>query len=103
MPSAMPAPNSFDHVALWVADRDAISDLLCRTLGHHIIDRTDNFTLVGPDAREGKLTLFDAGGPRSAGPLERIAFRVCDLGRAADAFRDAGIGGTPDDLHGPEG
>ena len=32
----------------------------------HVIDRTDAFTLIGSDARRGKLTLFDAEGPRSA-------------------------------------
>jgi hypothetical protein len=30
----------------------------------HVIERTDRFTLVGSDARRGKLTLFDAEGPR---------------------------------------
>ena len=29
----------------------------------HEIERTDRFTLVGGDARLGKLTLFDAAGP----------------------------------------
>ena len=53
-------PNSFDHVALWVAERDALSDLLCDHLGMHVIEKTDSFTLVGVDAREGKLTLSGA-------------------------------------------
>jgi catechol 2,3-dioxygenase-like lactoylglutathione lyase family enzyme len=72
-------PTSFDHVALWVSERDAIADLLCTHLGMHEIDRTDDFTLCGIDAKLGKLTLFDSEGPREAGALERIVLRVNDL------------------------
>src|SRR5438105_15729825 len=71
--------ETLDHVALWVADRDALADLATASLGMHVIDRTERFTLVGSDARRGKLTLFAAEGPREAGPLERIALRVRDL------------------------
>ena len=74
--------NALDHVALWVADRDTLADLLCRHLGMHVIDRTDDFTLVGADARRGKLTLFAAEGPREPGVLERVVLRVSDLERA---------------------
>src|SRR5436190_675192 len=73
------APHSLDHVALWVADRDRLADFLCDHLGMHVIDRTDKFTLVGSDARRGKLTLFSAEGPREPGPLERVVLRVDDL------------------------
>jgi catechol 2,3-dioxygenase-like lactoylglutathione lyase family enzyme len=45
----------------------------------HVIDRTDAFTLVGADARRGKLTLFAADGPRDRGALEHVALRVRDL------------------------
>lgn len=79
-------PNSFDHVALWVADRDAIAELLCGSLGMHVIDRSDRFTLVGADARRGKLTLFDAQGPRRNGALAHVALRVSDLERALSAL-----------------
>src|SRR4051794_20157717 len=72
-------PTSLDHVALWVADRDPMADFLCGHLGVHVIERTDSFTLIGADAREGKLTLFDAAGPRQPGPLERVVLRVNDL------------------------
>src|ERR671923_10358 len=51
--------NALDHVALWVADRDTLADFARRYLGMHVIERTDDFTLVGADARRGKLTLFD--------------------------------------------
>src|SRR5436305_13674123 len=84
------SPHSLDHVALWVANRDTLADFLCDHLGMHVIDRTDKFTLVGSDARRGKLTLFAAEGPRDPGPLERVVLRVDDL--------DAALAGMPDDV-----
>ncbi len=77
------AANSFDHVALWVNDRDPLTELLCDHLGVHVIERGDDFTLIGVDALEGKLTLFDAEGPREPGVLERVVLRVSDLDAAA--------------------
>src|SRR5919109_1726469 len=68
--------NALDHVALWVADRDALADFCTGHLGMHVIDRTDAFTLVGADARRGKITLFAAEGPRDRGALKHIAVRV---------------------------
>jgi catechol 2,3-dioxygenase-like lactoylglutathione lyase family enzyme len=76
-------PRTLDHVALWVADRDALANLLTRHVGMHVIERTDRFTLVGADARRGKLTLFAAEGPRERGVLEHVALRVSDLDAAA--------------------
>src|ERR671923_2186372 len=75
-----------DHVALWVRDRDALADFLVDRLGMHVIERTDTFTLVGADARRGKLTLFAAEGPREPGVLERVVLRVSDLERAIAAL-----------------
>jgi catechol 2,3-dioxygenase-like lactoylglutathione lyase family enzyme len=72
-------PKILDHVALWVADRDRIADFVTGHLGMHVIERTDKFTLVGSDARHGKLTLFAEEGPRERGALKRIALRVSDL------------------------
>ena len=69
-------PETLDHVALWVADRDAIADVLTERVGMHVIDRTDAFTLVGSHARHGKLTLFAAEGPRERGALKHVALRV---------------------------
>jgi catechol 2,3-dioxygenase-like lactoylglutathione lyase family enzyme len=83
-------PTSFDHVALWVSQRQPIADFLCDHLGMHVIERTESFTLVGADAREGKVTLFDADGPRERGALERIVLRVSDL--------DAALSRLPDEL-----
>ena len=75
-------PETLDHVALWVRDRDALADFLVDRLGMHVIDRTDAFTLVGADARRGKLTLFAAEGKRDPGVLARIGIRVFDLDEA---------------------
>jgi catechol 2,3-dioxygenase-like lactoylglutathione lyase family enzyme len=78
----MIAAQTLDHVALWVADRNALAAFLCDHLGMHVIERSDEFTLVGADARRGKLTLFAAQGPRHPGVLERVVLRVSDLGAA---------------------
>lgn len=48
-------------------------------LGLRVIEQTDRFTLLGADARRGKLTLFDAEGPRERGALKRIGLRVSSL------------------------
>ena len=45
----------------------------------HVIERTERFTLIGADARRGKLTLFEAEGPRDRGALGRIGLRVSSL------------------------
>src|SRR3954468_20265218 len=84
------SPNSFDHVALWVDERDAIADFAYAHLGMHQIERTDTFTLIGVDALEGKLTLFDAEGPREPGVLARIVLRLSDL--------EAALANLPPDL-----
>src|SRR5215216_4748973 len=73
------APTSLDHVALWVDEREPLATFLCDHLGMHVIDETDAFTLVGIDAKLGKLTLFDAEGPRQRGALERVVLRVNGL------------------------
>ncbi len=75
-------PKTLDHVAFWVADRDPIADFATSHLGMHVVDRTDAFTLIGSDARRGKLTLFSAEGPREQGAFKHVALRVSDLERA---------------------
>ncbi len=70
------SPRTLDHVALWVTERGAIADACVERLGMHVIERTDTFTLIGFDARRGKLTLFDAEGPRDRGALKHVAFGV---------------------------
>jgi catechol 2,3-dioxygenase-like lactoylglutathione lyase family enzyme len=81
-------PRTLDHVALWVADRDPIADFVTAHCGMHVIERTDKFTLVGADARRGKLTLFEAEGPRERGALEHVALRVADLTAALTELPD---------------
>jgi catechol 2,3-dioxygenase-like lactoylglutathione lyase family enzyme len=79
-------PNSLDHVALWVSERAPLAAFLCDHLGMHVIEETDTFTLVGVDAKLGKLTLFDADGPRERGVLRRVALRVSDSDAVAAAL-----------------
>ena len=84
-------PETLDHVALWVADRDPIADFVTSRVGMHVVDRTDAFTLVGSDARRGKLTLFAAEGPREQGALKHIALRVARLEGAVAALDGAAL------------
>jgi catechol 2,3-dioxygenase-like lactoylglutathione lyase family enzyme len=72
-------PRTLDHVALWVADRPRLTARAVELLGVRVIEQTDRFTLLGADARRGKLTLFDAEGPRERGALARIGLRVSSL------------------------
>jgi Glyoxalase/Bleomycin resistance protein/Dioxygenase superfamily len=72
-------PKTLDHVAYWLEDRDRVAEFLTTHLGTHVIEHTDRFTLVGADARKGKLTLFEADGPRERGALKHVALRVNDL------------------------
>jgi catechol 2,3-dioxygenase-like lactoylglutathione lyase family enzyme len=86
---AMPAnfkPTSLDHVAFWVDERAPLASFVCEHLGMHVIEETDTFTLVGIDAKLGKLTLFDAEGPRQRGSLERVVLRVNDLDAVIDSL-----------------
>jgi catechol 2,3-dioxygenase-like lactoylglutathione lyase family enzyme len=85
-------PKTLDHVAFWVADRVAPARFLERHLGMHVITEESNFTLLGRDARRGKLTLFDAEGPREAGAFEHVALRVSDVAAARAELPD----GTPE-------
>jgi catechol 2,3-dioxygenase-like lactoylglutathione lyase family enzyme len=100
-------PKTLDHVAYWLEDRDSVADFVVRHLGMHVIERTDAFTLVGADARRGKLTLFAAEGSRERGALEHVALRVgsldaalaelpaglaIDRRRAGEAYFDVGQG-----------
>src|SRR5262245_66181572 len=86
-------PKTLDHVAFWLADREPIADFLTSRVGMHVIDRQDNFTLVGADARRGKLTLFDAEGPREQGAFKHVALRVSKLddGQQTEFDLDEGV------------
>ena len=84
-------PLTLDHVALWVADRERMAATAVARLGVRVIEQTDRFTLLGIDARRGKLTLFDAEGPRERGALGRIGLRVSAL-EGRDPLVDLGEG-----------
>ena len=84
-------PRTLDHVALWVADRERMAATAIARLGLRVIEQTDRFTLLGADARRGKLTLFDAEGPRERGALGRIGLRVSAL-EGRDPVVDLGEG-----------
>ena len=90
-------PKTLDHVAFWVADRDPLVDFVTEHLGMHVIDRTERFTLAGSDARRGKLTFFDAEGPREPGPLKHVALRVSDLSEALTRLPGGTALERPDD------
>ena len=87
-------PHTLDHVALWTDARDAITDFAVAHLGMHVIEQTDRFTLVGHDARRGKLTLFAAEPPRAPGALAHVALRVSDVEAAASAL-PSGLATSP--------
>jgi catechol 2,3-dioxygenase-like lactoylglutathione lyase family enzyme len=89
--------KSLDHVAVWTPERDALAAVLIGCCGMHEIERTDEFTLVGGDARRGKLTLFDADGARERGPLERVVLRVPDVEAASRRLEAAGLDVSDDD------
>jgi catechol 2,3-dioxygenase-like lactoylglutathione lyase family enzyme len=54
----------------------------------HVISKEENFTLIGADARRGKLTFFDAEGPREPGAFKHVALRVSDLAAARESMPD---------------
>jgi catechol 2,3-dioxygenase-like lactoylglutathione lyase family enzyme len=85
-------PKTLDHVAFWVTDRESIAAFCERYLGMHVIDRQDTFTLIGTNARRGKLTLFDADGPREQGAFLHVGLRVSDLAAARTQLPE----GTPE-------
>jgi catechol 2,3-dioxygenase-like lactoylglutathione lyase family enzyme len=92
-------PKTLDHVAFWVSDRAPIVDFLTKHVGMHVIDDQDAFTLVGSNARRGKLTFFGAEGPRERGAFKYVAVRVAD----ADAARAALPEGSGDEVELGEG
>ena len=87
--------KTLDHVAFWVDDRPRIAAFLERHLSMHVITEDERFSLMGTNARRGKLTLFDAEGPREPGVLKHVGLRVSDLG-AARALLPDGTGDVID-------
>src|SRR5437868_6546673 len=87
-------PKTLDHVAYWIDGRDSIAAFLERHVGMHVIDRQDIFTLLGSNARRGKLTLFDPkeDAPAGSAALCHVGLRVSDLAAARAQLPD----GTPE-------
>jgi catechol 2,3-dioxygenase-like lactoylglutathione lyase family enzyme len=83
-------PKTLDHVAFWLADREPIARELTSRFGMHVVDQQDNFTLVGADARRGKLTLFSAEPPRERGAFKHVALRVSSLPQDVEIETDLG-------------
>lgn len=79
MPAEEPAPafDSFDHVDIRVADRDAARDFFVDRLGLRLLAHgpTHTFLLVGDDV----LGLHDAPPGASPTGIDHIALRVADL------------------------
>jgi catechol 2,3-dioxygenase-like lactoylglutathione lyase family enzyme len=70
------SPRKLDHVALWVSDpEDVVSTLLAR-LPFRVLEEGDDFLLVGRSPGLGKLTFFEAPGPRGRGALVRVAIGI---------------------------
>jgi len=69
-------PRKLDHVALYVADPDAVAASLLAQLPFRVIEESDEFLLVGRDPELGKLTLFRADGPRESGALRRVGIGI---------------------------
>jgi catechol 2,3-dioxygenase-like lactoylglutathione lyase family enzyme len=81
-------PQRIDHVALWVADREADTRRILDLFDVDILEQGDDFTLIGSSPELGKLTLFDAEGPRAQSQLMGVAFR--EPGR--EDARDVDVG-----------
>ena len=70
------APQTLDHVALYVTDPDAVAACILSQLPFRVIEETDEFVLIGRDPQLGKLTLFRAEGARDAGSLREIGIGI---------------------------
>ena len=81
-----------DHVALWIPDRKAVAVRVMRFFDVQVLEEEADFTLLGSDMELGKLTLFDAPGPRDESQLMHVAFRTPH----GDEVKDVEVG---DALH----
>lgn len=71
-------PTALDHIALYVADRDEVALYACERLAMRVVDRTDRYTLIGPSAEAGKLTLFDPPGVGVPQPSQLVSVLLSD-------------------------
>ena len=62
-------PTKLDHVALFLEDMESAARALVSRLPFRVIERGDDFVLVGRAPEFGKITLFEADGARESGVL----------------------------------
>ena len=62
-------PSKLDHVALFLEDPESAARALVSRLPFRVIERGDDFVLVGRASELGKITLFEADGARESGVL----------------------------------
>jgi catechol 2,3-dioxygenase-like lactoylglutathione lyase family enzyme len=82
-------PRKLDHVALWVSSPDEAASALLARLPFRILEESDDFLLVGRAPELGKLTLFQAPGPRERGSLACVGIGIpCATERTAIELED---------------
>jgi catechol 2,3-dioxygenase-like lactoylglutathione lyase family enzyme len=84
-------PEKLDHVALFVSDPDRVAAMLCARLPFRVLERTDEFVLVGRSPELGKITLFHAPGPRDRGALLHIGIGVPCAAAATSLDAEEGL------------
>lgn len=75
---------AIDHIALRVADPDAMAGFLCEGLGMQRGETPEGLAVLGPAGGSSRLFLFQADEQPAPGTLERVVLRVSDLGRALE-------------------
>ena len=71
-----------DHLALRVADPDAMANFLCEQCGMEKAESSEGFAVLGPARGRTRLFLLQAEEPTEPGVLQRVVLRVSDLDRA---------------------
>ena len=79
---------AIDHLALRVADRDAIVVFLCEHLGMRETKRTEELSALGPPGERARLVIHAAGEATEPGALGRVVLRVADLEHALSRLPD---------------
>jgi catechol 2,3-dioxygenase-like lactoylglutathione lyase family enzyme len=74
--AGMLKPRKLDHVALWVSDPEEAARAVLARLPFRVLEEGDDFLLLGRSPDLGKLTLFEAPGPRERGALLRVGIGI---------------------------
>lgn len=69
-------PRQLDHVALFVSEPERCAQALLARLPFRVLERSDEFVLVGRSRERSKVTLFGADDPREPGNLVRVGIGV---------------------------